>query len=378
MTRLLIVQPYVPTYRMPLFRELRPLLAQSGIELFLATGRPDGPTALRRDDCSDTESDLILEQRAVKIIGRQLLIRPLGQVLEHYPPDYVIVEQAIKNLEVYPLLVRRLVRRRPQLAMWGQGRTFSTPQGAASRTTKDWLTRRCDWFFAYTHEGANYVANHGFDPEKITVLLNSTDTVALRSDLEAVTDEQIAHFRSSHGLKSGATALFLGGVDTSKGIDFLVEAARRIAHQITGFRLLVGGEGASSAWVRERQSFGDPVVALGRLEGHQRALAMRAANLMLVPQWVGLVAVDSLAAGLPIVTTQHRSHSPEFNFLVSGRNAVVTEHTIDSYVAEVVSLFGDPVRQTALREKAILDSEPYTIEAMAARFVDGVFRWIKS
>jgi len=300
----------------------------------------------------------------------------LGQVLKSYSPDFVIVEQALKNLEIYPLLARSLVGRRPQVAMWGQGRTFSTPHGPASRTVKDWLTRRSDWFFAYTCEGANYVINQGFNPDKITVLQNSTDTVALRYELDAVTDDQVARFRSRHGLKSGATALFLGGVDSSKGIEFLVESVCHVAEQIPGFRLLVGGEGASSAWLRDRQTSGDPVVTLGRVEGHDRALAMRAADLMLVPQWVGLVAVDALTAGIPMVTTQHRSHSPEFSYLVNGRNAVVTEHTIDAYSDGIVSLLRDSGRQAILRDGAIADSATYSIEAMSARFVDGVRKWI--
>ena len=374
--RLLIVQPYIPAYRVPLFRSMRPLLAQSGIELVLAVGKPQGAMEARLDDRSYEEADAFLEQRTIRVRGKQVLIRSLQPVVERYSPDLVIVEQAIKNVEAYPLLARQAVGRGPRVAMWGQGRTFSTSQGAAGRGLKDWLTRRSDWFFAYTQEGAEYVAAHGYAGERITVLLNSTDTAALRSDLRAVTDEQLAQFRYRHNLLPGATALFLGGVDESKGINFLIEAARRVAQQIPGFRLLIGGEGASGGWVRERQAAGDPVIALGRIDGHERALALSSADLMMVPQWVGLVAVDALAAGVPIVTTRHESHSPEFSYLVHGVNAVVTEHDVDAFSASVGALFGNPVRLTDLAVRARNDSVPYSVQAMSARFAQGVKEWI--
>jgi glycosyltransferase involved in cell wall biosynthesis len=302
-------------------------------------------------------------------------MRSVGPVLDRYSPDLIIVEQAIKNVEAYPLLARQAVGRGPRVAMWGQGRTFSTSQGAAGRGLKDWLTRRSDWFFAYTQEGAEYVAAHGYAGERITVLLNSTDTAALRSDLRAVTDEQLAQFRYRHNLLPGATALFLGGVDESKGINFLIEAARRVAQQIPGFRLLIGGEGASGGWVRERQAAGDPVIALGRIDGHERALALSSADLMMVPQWVGLVAVDALAAGVPIVTTRHESHSPEFGYLIDGENALVTSHDVESYAASATALLRDPGRRAALSERGRTDSAPYSVEAMATRFAEGVRDW---
>jgi glycosyltransferase involved in cell wall biosynthesis len=374
MSRLLIVQPYIPAYRVPFFAALRAQLAAEGIELWIAAGRPHGSSAQRRDDASDT-ADKVLRESRLTFAGRTFNVRHLSENLRTLRPEFVIVEQAVKNIEVYPLLARHAVGQRPRVAMWGQGRTFSTIQGPTMRALKAWLTRRSDWFFAYTQEGADYVVARGFARDRITVLHNSTDTETLRAELRAVTIEQLMVFRGRYGLTSGATALFLGGLDASKGIEFLVESARLVAKQIPGFRLLVGGEGACSDWLRERQAAGDPVIALGRIDGPERALAMRSANLMMVPQWVGLVAVDSLAAGTPIVTTRHASHSPEFGYLTDGVNAVVTEHDLGPYAAAVVALLGDPDRLAILSEGALADSRPYSIEAMATRFSEGVRQW---
>ena len=68
----------------------------------------------------------------------------LGTALRAWSPDHVIVEQAIKNLETYPLVLRRTVSGGPRIAMWGQGRSFSTAQSPCEASFKQWLTRRCD------------------------------------------------------------------------------------------------------------------------------------------------------------------------------------------------------------------------------------------
>lgn len=374
MSRLLIVQPYIPTYRLPLFADLRTRLASEGVELRLATGSPRGASALRADANSE-EADTVLRESTWTVAGRTLNFRHLSEHLRALQPDFVIVEQAIKNAETYPLLARQAMGRGPRIAMWGQGRSYSTPQATMARRLKMTLTRCCDWFFAYTQEGADYVVAQGVDRSRITVLLNSTDTAALRADLQSVTDDQLARFQARHGLVTGFTGLFLGGVDESKGIGFLVAAARRVAQQIPGFRLLIGGEGARADFVRECQAAGEPLIALGRIDGQVRALALRSADLMLVPQWVGLVAVDSLAAGVPVVTTRHPSHSPEFGYLTDGVNSIVTAHELEAYASAIVSLLRDSDRRASMAERARIDSLQYSIEGMSSRFVEGVLKW---
>jgi len=66
-----------------------------------------------------------------------------------------------------------------------------------------------------------------------------------------------------------------------------------------------------AAEVRARQERGGPIVWLGRVDDHDKAIALHAADLLLIPESVGLVAVDSLAAQVPLVTTELRSCCPE-------------------------------------------------------------------
>ncbi len=375
MKKLLILQPYIPEYRVAFFRDLRSALRDKGFELVLAAGRAQGHLAQRGDDRTESTAEVLLNSRSVGVGGKTLRVRDVRSVLHQVQPDLVIAEQANKNTDVYSLLMHQERKGSPRFGLWGQGRAFSTHQGKVGSLLKQWVTRRSDWFFAYTQEGADYVVQHGVPPNHVTVLNNTIDTEQLRRELDTVSEVEIDDFRQRHSLVAGKTALFLGGVDATKGIKFLLDAAENVAQQIHGFRLVIAGSGASSDVVRRRQQEGGPVVFVGRLEGNAKAVALRAADVMMIPEWVGLVAVDSLVAGCPIATTRHPSHSPEFSYLRDQRNAFVYEHELGTYSQGVAQILGDTSLLARVRAQALGDSAQYSLTEMTGRFAQGVQDW---
>lgn len=374
--RLLIIQDYVPAYREPLFVGLRERLAPMGIELCIAAGQPRGNLAARHDSARATTVDFPLRQSQFSLGPWTLNMKHVHEIITSYRPDGVVVEQALKHLELYPLLMRGKFLHSPRFAFWGQGRTFSTRQSPPVARLKDWVTKQSDWFFSYTQSGADHLVEHGYAPNRITVLNNTIDVNALLSSLGSLRQAEIDEFRQRHGLRPGLTGLFMGGVDSAKGIDWLLTAAQQIQRQVPEFRLVVAGAGESAATVEESQRSGGPIVYLGRVDGEQKALALAASDLMLIPKWVGLVAVDSLVSGRPIVTTASSTHSPEFDYLESGRNALVTEQDLGSFVAGVVHLLQDPAQLAALSTQARIDSASLSLESMIMRFSQGLAAWL--
>lgn len=373
--RLLIVQPYVPSYRAPFFSVVKQLLADRGIQGAVAAAPASGSNAARNDDRTTSCADFLLHEKQWSIGSRSILFRSLSRTVFSFQPGLVVVEQAMKNLESLPLLLRSWGSHNPSVAMWGQGRSYSTKQNVMMARMKQGLTRRADWFFSYTPLGADYVVAHGFPRDRTTVLWNSIDTTALQADLSAVTSAELDLFRSVHGLKRGHTGLFLGGIDERKGMSFLMESAHEIAAAAPDFRLLVGGSGQmESAVVREVAS-GGPVRFLGRLDGREKALALAAADFLMIPEWIGLVAVDSLASGKPMVSTQHDSHSPEFEYLVEGETLVLSGHEPSEYASAVLALMSDPERLAHMSFQGRLQAENLSIERMAENFVSGVLAW---
>ena len=376
--RLLIVQPYIPSYRVPFFSAVKKLLAAEGILVAVAGSQASGSNAARKDDLTASSADVVLPEKKWSMGSRSILFRSLGQTMSSFQPGLVVVEQAIKNLEALPLLLRLGAERSPSVAMWGQGRSYSIRQNAVAGRLKQTLTRRADWFFAYTNLGAEYLVAQGFPSDRISVLWNTIDTKALQVSLAAVSAAELDSFRSAHGLLQGYTGLFLGGIDERKGMDFLLKSVHEIGDAVPGFRLLVGGSGEMENVVAHEAASGGPVRYLGRVEGREKALALAAADFLMIPEWVGLVAVDALASGRPLVSTRHSSHSPEFEYLVEGEALVLSEHEPSEYARAVVELMSDPERLARMSCRGRLVAEDLSIEKMADNFVEGVFAWQSS
>jgi len=175
MSRVLIIQPYIPAYRVPFFAALRSELENHDVDLSVAACLATGTSASRQDDSTLQSADIVLKEKRVSLGGKSLGVRRVGWILENLRPDLIIVEQAIKNVEVYPLLARNGRLGGGRVGMWGQGRTYSTRQSGIEVLFKQWLTRRSDWFFAYTQEGADYVVSRGFDHSRTTVICNKNN-----------------------------------------------------------------------------------------------------------------------------------------------------------------------------------------------------------
>lgn len=376
--RVVIVHPFVQEYRRPLYERLAQQLADEGRRLVVVWNRPAPRLEARANSIEDRWTQRV-PSRWVEVGSREVVMRRLG-VLDLGAEDLVIVEQAIKNLETYPLLAERLIPRGalrgPGVAMWGHGRSYSTPQAQPLAGFKQWLTHRMDWFFAYTQAGADHVIRHGFRADRVTVLNNTIDTVALRRDLEDVAE--IESFRSDLGLTPGRTALFLGGVDRAKGIDFLLESAHLAAEKLPGFSLVIGGAGDDLRRLNPVVGSGSPVRMLGRVDGAQKARALTAADVMTIPQWIGLVAVDALVAGRPIVSTVHPSHSPEREYLVDGRTAVFTRHDPHDYATAIIDLLGDPERLSQMQDACRSDADAFKLDHMVDAFMGGIRGWAEA
>ncbi|MFI7339042.1 glycosyltransferase [Streptomyces sp. NPDC050085] len=362
--RVTVVQPYLTGYRVPFFERLRDELADRDVELTVAHGRPVGGAA-ERGDSVRLPGAVELPQRDWQVRGRHLVRRDLRSVVRD--SDALILTQALHHLDSLALLARR--PRGLRIGLWGHGRTYTVRHSAPARWAKAALTRRADWFFAYTDEGRAYAEDAGLPAGRVTVLDNSLDTRSLEAARDRVTEVEVRRLRSRHGLTPGLTGLYVGGLDAPKRTPFLLAAADELAARLPGFRLLVAGDGAQRAAVERH---GPHVVHVGVVGEREKALLGAAADVMLVPGAVGLCAVDSFALRTPLVTTPWPFHGPEFGYLDDGRNAVLAPDDPGAYAAEVAQLLTRPRRLACLRRSCRADAQRYTVEAMARRFAAGV------
>ena len=111
---------------------------------------------------------------------------------------------------------------------------------------------------------------------------------------------------------------------------------------------------------------------MGMRTGKDKVLCLRAADLLLNPGLVGLGILDGFVAGLPMVTTDCKLHSPEIAYLRPGKNGVMTPAREADFVQACEQLLRDPVARAVLSAGALEDSHRYTIDEMSRHFADGI------
>ena len=106
-------------------------------------------------------------------------------------------------------------------------------------------------------------------------------------------------------------------------------------------------------------------------------LAVSMTSAVLIPGRVGLVAVDALALGLPIITTDYPFHAPEADYLTPGIDSVKTPMSVAEYAAGIIAVLRDPPRLESLASAAKLRGADFSVEESAARFAAGIMRGLE-
>ena len=287
-------------YRVAFFEQLRATLASKGITLRVVVGGGLKEDAAKGDtarlDWAEERSF-----RAFTVKGSTLLWQPGFDLARS--SDLIITEQASKQLFNIPLVFgQRLLRARH--AFWGHGKNFqSSVEGTRGERLKAALTKRTHWFFAYNHMSAQAAVELGMSPDRVTPVMNATDTTHLRQIRAALPTDTEQHVRAELGLSAGPVGLYMGGIYDQKRPKFLMETAREIRRQRPDFQLIVIGGGSGESVVREAQANADWIHHLGPIYGDERVRLASVASVQLMPGLLGLNVVDAFALGIPTVTT---------------------------------------------------------------------------
>ncbi len=357
-------------YRDPFHQRLRSLLAENDVDYQVVYCDPFGGY-IERGDTVDIAWGLKVPLLNM-FSGRALYQWALVPALK---ADLVVVQQENRLLLNYVLqILSRLGLLK--VAYFGHGKNWQSgnEDSLSERFKRFWLTK-VDWWFAYTDGVVDYVASRGFPRERITCFNNAIDSRQLRSLLAGVSAEDMDRFRGELGIaKTAQIGVFVGGLYALKRLDFLVEAASRIRDDVADFHLVIAGDGVDRAVAERAATDHSWVHYLGPVFAGDKALVLKSASVFLIPGLVGLAVLDALTAGLPLVTTNLPSHSPEIAYLEHGKTGYIVDDPADvaAYARQVSTLLTDPAVLERMSANALRAAEDYSIENMAQRFADGV------
>jgi rhamnosyl/mannosyltransferase len=140
---------------------------------------------------------------------------------------------------------------------------------------------------------------HHRDPEKLTV-------IPLGVDIERFTPEATERSRALSERWSSPVVLFLGRLRYYKGLTFLIDAMRNVPGV-----LVIAGDGPDRTRIHDlaRASLGERAILLGAPTEEELPDVYRACDVFCLPsishaEAFGLSAVEAMASGKPVVTTE--------------------------------------------------------------------------
>ena len=169
------------------------------------------------------------------------------------------------------------------------------------------IVRRADRLICATPHERDFLSRwYGADPDCVRVVPGGVDLDHFRPGDQAAA-------RRSLGLGAGPLILFVGRLEPLKGVDILVRAVAA-ADLDRPVRLLIVGGGPQDRGERERLEalcrevgIADRVQFRDAVSRAQLPRYYQAADLCLVPSYYesfGLVAVEALASGTPVIATR--------------------------------------------------------------------------
>lgn len=367
----MIIQRRMTKYRVPLFDQLRDKLREKGILLQVVYGEPTDEETLR-DDTDSLSWGTRSICRYFRISGIRLVWQKIPQQLLA-GQDLIIFPHENGLLINYWLIFCRSIYKY-RIAFIGHGDNFqaNTRNSGFRAYLRSWSLRQADWWFAYTLLSVKKITEKRFPLSQITCLNNSIDTTELAILKKNITSPELFQLRQKLGVNGTSLVIFIGSLHKDKRLDFLFSSAEEIKKKNPDFELLIIGDGPCRDIVEDFIASRPWCKWVGALHGRDKALHLSLGKVMLNPGLVGLGILDSFSFGIPLITTDCGIHSPEIAYLENGKNGIMTEDSIDAFVAGAEALLKDQNRLDHMKKQCLEDSEKYTLEAMVDNFVIGI------
>ena len=360
MKKITIFQEYVPRYREDFFSLLHEDGMKRGYRVRVVVQRISNKEILRLDGITSSPEWLIKRDSWETRVGSFRIRFGFDHTWKRNE-DCVVYEQARRNLPLYFSLLWRFFYKSYKLLLWGHG-SEAVAVGRVRSLLFDTISLLADGVFTYTQQGADALVSKRLKPPSKVFVLNNTNGVeVLRRDLRDIP-------RSER--RTMLRLLYVGALVDSKGILELVQTFKKLD---SGGRvsLDVVGDGPLLPRLHELAIDTPSLRVLGRLDGRDKAHAFANADLVVNPYEVGLVAVDALVAGLPVLYVENARHGPEVSYLVQAQAEIVIPN-IESLGESIIRIAGKPDYLDQLSANASAYSENFSTATMVEVFLDGL------
>lgn len=245
---------------------------------------------------------------------------------------------------------------------------------------KRWLLGRCDGFFCFGNQSADYLIKLGVPPGKVLMRKNAVDNESLRAAFEKALPTRSSQ-QQALGLRPN-NVVFVGRLIAVKNLPMLVTAfaeARNVSPAAASWGLIMLGDGAEQDRLTaqiESLGLADAVHILPGRPWFQVPQVLALSDVLALPSrsepW-GLVVNEAMACGLPVIVSNRCGCVPD---LVHDRqNGFVFDPDEPNQLVEQLTGFMngsvDTDRMSRLAEASVISYAP---EVVAQEMLDGFRR----
>ena len=362
------MQPSVPNYRVPVFKELA---SRPGFDVTICHGHlasipdtiPDGYKILFKQyrSSGDWLGGFEWHSPPVWVISRR-----------HF--DVAVLQWNVRILSL-PLTILRCRMAGIPVVLWGHG--YSKHEASMKAQLRNLLGLLGDAVLVYNRTTADALVQAGVPRAQTFVALNAVDPTPIRREIEywKPRDRELATFARKLWLPGGPNLLCVSRLFESNRIDRVVTAVAAMKGRFPGIKAVMVGAGPAESALRTlatKLGVADRVHFSGAIY-EERALApyFLTADQFVYPENIGLSLNHAMAYGLPVITSNRiDSQNPEIEALRHEQNGVLYAHGSDEAMqAAIARLATDPELRNALSSGARSTIHGrYTI----ARMVDGM------
>lgn len=212
---------------------------------------------------------------------------------------------------------------------------------------------RADGFLTPGNDAVEFLGRYGVEPSRVKRLPHVMHDKHFARAIELRASPQVAERRRMMGLDD-FVFLFVGRLSPMKGIDRLIEAFRSVRSRIPNASLLLVGDAADRSWIERTTAGIDGVVVHGFVQQEELPGIYALGNVFVFPTQAdayALVIDEALAAGLPVITTDHVAEV-EARVKVGITGEVVQAEDVDGLAQAMLRFARDRTAHTAMSTAA--------------------------
>lgn len=365
--RVVIQQPALSDYRVPVFRELA---RRPGLDILIAYGDESGLRMAKPDGFK----------------GVMVPLQDLGHMSIRYHPaqfryatrahaDVLILSWSTRYISLFPGLLRARLNG-VGTVLWGHG--YSKAENPRRRFARNALLRFADAALLYNHRAARaLVESDALPAHRAFVALNTLDlspaqaaAAHWRADHAA-----LARFRDTHTLSRGPVILFVSRLHEANRVDLLLNATPALLARFPDLKVAIVGDGPDAPRLHALAAKLNIQHALrfpGAVYGEENiAPWFLSASVFCYPANIGLSLIHAMSYALPVVTGDaYETQNPEIEAFRDGVNGLSFKAgNVESLTSTLTELLSNPTRRTTLAASAHHTvTQDFTIEKM----VDGM------